>query len=68
MQPKSFVSRTTDFTHGQWCAPDLLLNQPRPNPANRLLVSDIAYLPLASGARACLCAFQDACTKRVMGR
>ena len=48
LQPKSFVPRTTDSIHGQRCAPNLLLDQPKPTPANRVWVSDITYLPLAS--------------------
>ena len=67
VQPKSFVPRTTDSTHGQRCAPNRLLDQPRPTHANRVWVSDITCLPLASGAWAYLCAFQDACTKHVVG-
>jgi putative transposase len=39
LQPKSFVPRTTDSTHGQHCAPNLLLDQTRPTQANRLWVS-----------------------------
>ena len=39
LQPKSFVPRTTDSTHGQRCAPNLLLDQPRPTQANRVWVS-----------------------------
>ena len=30
LQPKAFAPRTTDSTHGQRCAPNLLLDQPRP--------------------------------------
>ena len=67
LQPKSFVPRTTDSTHGQRCAPNLLLDQPSPTQANRVWVSDITCLPLASGAWAYLCAFQDLCTKYVVG-
>ena len=72
LQPKVFAPRTTDSTHGQRCAPNLLLDQPRPTQANRVWVSDITYLPLANGnwavpGRAYLCAFQDMCTKHVVG-
>ena len=67
LQPKSFVPRTTDSTHGQRCAPNLLLDQPKPTQANRVWVSDITCLPLASGAWAYLCAFQDVYTKLVVG-
>jgi len=45
----------------------LLLDQPCPTQANQLWVSDITCLPLASGAWAYLCAFQDVCTKQVVG-
>ena len=41
LQAKSFVPRTTDSTHGQRCAPNLLLDQPKPTQANRVWVSDI---------------------------
>ena len=46
LQPKSFVLRTTDSTHGQHCAPNLLLDQPRPTQANQVWGSDITYLGL----------------------
>ena len=49
LQPKAFAPRTTDSTHGRRCAPNLLLDQPRPTQANRFWVSDITYLPLANG-------------------
>ena len=67
LQPKAFAPRTTDSTHGRRCAPNLLLDQPRPARANRVWGSDIMYLPLANGNWAYLCAFQDACTKYVVG-
>ena len=68
LQPRAFAPRTTDSTHGQRCVLDLLLDQPRPTQANRVWVSDITYLPLANGNWAYLCAFQDVCTKHVVGR
>ena len=67
LQPKSFAPRTTDSTHGRRCAPNLLRDQPKPTAPNRVWVSDITYLPLASGQWAYLCAFQDVCTKTVAG-
>jgi putative transposase len=67
LQPKAFTPRTTDSTHGKRCAPNLLLDQPRPTQANRVWVSDITYLPLASGQWVYCCAFQDVCTKQVVG-
>ena len=36
LQPKSSVPRTTDSTHGQRCALNLLRDQPRPTQANRV--------------------------------
>ena len=68
LQPKAFVPRTTDSTHGQRYAPNLLLDQPRPTRANRVWVSDTTYLPLANGTWAYLCAFQDVCTRHMVGR
>jgi len=67
LQPKAFTPRTTDSTHGLRCAPNRLLNQPKPTQANRVWVSDITYLPLANGEWAYLCAFQDMASKQVMG-
>ena len=67
LQPKAFTPRTTDSTHGLRCAPNRLLDQPKPTQANRVWVSDITYLPLANGEWAYLCAFQDMASKRVVG-
>ena len=67
LQPKAFAPRTTDSTHGLRCAPNRLLDQPKPTQANRVWVSDITYLPLANGAWAYLCAFQDMTSKHVVG-
>ena len=68
LQPKAFTPRTTDSTHGLRCAPNRLLDQPKPTQANRVWVSDITYLPLANGDWAYLCAFQDMASKQVVGR
>ena len=67
LQPKAFTPRTTDSTHGLRCAPNRLLDQPKPTQANRVWVSDITYLPLANGDWAYLCAFQDMTSKQVVG-
>ena len=53
--------------HGLRCAPNRLLDQPKPTQANRVWVSDITYLPLANGDWAYLCAFQDMASKHVVG-
>ncbi|SMB79893.1 Integrase catalytic region [Hymenobacter roseosalivarius DSM 11622] len=67
LQPKAFTPRTTDSTHGLRCAPNRLLDQPKPTQTNRVWVSDITYLPLADGTWAYLCAFQDVASKYVVG-
>ncbi|WP_375437575.1 IS3 family transposase [uncultured Hymenobacter sp.] len=67
LQPKAITPRTTDSTHGLRCAPNRLLDQPKPTQANRVWVSDITYLPLANGEWAYLCAYQDRASKQVVG-
>ncbi len=67
LQPKAFTPRTTDSTHDKRCAPNLLLDQSKPTQANRVWVSDITYLPLANGQWVYCCAFQDVCSKQVVG-
>ena len=49
LQPKAFTPRTTDSAHGLRCAPNRLLDHPKPTQANRVWVSDITYVPLANG-------------------
>ena len=68
LQPTAFTPRTTDSTPGQRCAPNMLLDQPKPTQANRVRGSDITYLPLANGNWVYRCAIQDVCTKQVVGR
>lgn len=67
LQPKAFTPRTADSTQGLRCTPNRLLDQPKPTQANQVRVSDITYLPLANGAWAYLCAFQDMASKQVVG-
>ena len=67
LQSKAFTPRTTDSTHGLRCAPNRLLDQPKPTQANRVWISDTTYLPLANGDWAYLCAFQDMASKQVVG-
>nr|GEV99659.1 hypothetical protein [Tanacetum cinerariifolium] len=64
---QGFTPRTTDSTHGLRCAPNRLLNQPKPTQANQVWVSNIIYLPLANGDWAYLCAYQDMVSKQVVG-
>ena len=59
IQPRNFVPRTTDSSHGLRACPNplLALGQPiRPDKAwqGRLAVSDITYLPLVDGGWAYL--------------
>jgi transposase InsO family protein len=67
LQPKAFTPRTTDSAHELRCAPNRLLNQPKPTQANQVWASDIAYLPLANGEWAYPCAYQDMVSKQVVG-
>ena len=67
LQPKAYTPRTMDSTHGLRCAPNRLLDQSKPRQANRVWVPSTC-LPLANGTWAYLCAFQDGCTKQVVGR
>ena len=67
LQPKAFTPRTTDSIHGLRCAPNRLLDQPKPTRANRVWVSDITYPPPANGDWAYLCAFQDMASKQAVG-
>ena len=53
LQPKAYTP-PTDSTNGLRCAPNRLLDQPKPTQANHVWVSDITYLPLAHGAWAYL--------------
>ena len=67
LQIKAFTPRTTDSPHGLRYAPNRLLDQPKPTQANRVWVSDITCLPLATCCCAYLCAFQHVATKHVAG-
>ena len=53
--------------HGLRCAPNRLLDQPKPTQANRFWVSDITYLPLVNNDWIYLCAFQYMASKQVVG-
>ena len=67
IQPKSFVPRTTDSTHGRGYWPNLLLNQPLPKAPNLVWVSDITYLPLINGGWGYLAAWMDLFSRKVVG-
>ena len=65
--PHAPRTRPTDSIHGLRCAPNRLLDQPKPTQANRVWVSDTTCLPLANSECAYLCAFQSMASKQVMG-
>lgn len=67
IQPKSFVPRTTDSTHGKGYWPNLLLGQPLPKAPNLVWVSDITYLPLENGEWGYLAAWMDLFSRRIVG-
>ena len=67
LPPKAYTSCTTDSTHGLRCAPNRLLDQPKPTQANRVWVGGITYLPLANGDWAYRCAFQDMASTQEVG-
>lgn len=67
IQPKSFVPRTTDSTHGKGYWPNLLLDLEFPTRPNVVWVSDITYLPLANGEWAYLGAWMDLYSRRIVG-
>ena len=48
IQPRSFVPRTTDSTHGLTISPNLLLGKPQPIAPNLCWVGDITYIPLGA--------------------
>ena len=59
IQPRSFVPRTTDSTHGLTISPNLLLGKPLPIAPNLCWVGDITYIPLAGGQWAYLAVWMD---------
>jgi len=67
IQPRSFVPRTTDSRHTMGYSPNLLLDRPRPTGPNQVWVSDITYLPLASGKWLYLAAWVDLWSRKVVG-
>lgn len=67
IQPKSFVPRTTDSTHGKGYWPNLLLDQSVPTAPNLVWVSDITYLPLVNGEWVYLGGWLDLFSRRIVG-
>ena len=77
IQPKSFVPKTTDSSHGKRVAENLLLNQEghptfRATKPDQVWVSDstaaaAAYMPLKSGKWAYLATYTDLYTRKIVG-
>lgn len=66
IQPKSFVPRTTNSRHGGRMSPNLLADLEIAHP-HQAYVSDITYLPLATGEWAYLATWLDLFTRRIVG-
>ncbi len=66
-QPRSFVPGTTNSPHTLGYSPNLLLDRPRPTGSNRVWVSDITYLPLATGKWLYLAVWVALWSRRVVG-
>jgi transposase InsO family protein len=72
IQPKRFVPRTTDSSHGKKACPNLLLNEHGrfigvPTVPNRIWVSDITYIPLISGKFVYLGIWLDLFSRMIVG-
>lgn len=67
IQPRSSVPRTTDSRHGLQACPNLLLELGQPIRPDQAWVSDITYLPLASGGWAYLASWLDLYSRRIVG-
>lgn len=67
IQPRSFVPRTTDSTHGLSISPNLLLNQPLPIAPDSCWVGDITYIPLVNGQWAYLAEWMDLFSRVIVG-
>ncbi|WP_460956821.1 IS3 family transposase [Spirosoma litoris] len=59
IQPRSFVPRTTDSSHGLRACPNLLLELGQPVRPDQAWVSDITYLPLVGGSWAYLASWLE---------
>ena len=67
IQPRSFVSRTTDSRHPYPISPNLLMGRPLPDNINQVIIGDITYIPLLAGNWAYLCVWLDLYSRKVIG-
>ena len=67
IQPRSFVPRTTDSSHGLRACPNLLLDLGVPVRPDQAWVGDITYLPLTGGNWAYLASWLDLYSRRIVG-
>ena len=67
IQPKSFVPRTTDSSHGLGRSPNRLLDREPPKSPNEVFVGDITYIPMADGGFLFLASWQDMYSRKVVG-
>jgi putative transposase len=68
IQPKKFVPKTTDSSHGQSVNPNLLARaETKATEPGAVLVGDITYLPLSNGQWCYLAIWQDKFTRRIVG-
>jgi putative transposase len=67
IQPRSFVPRTTDSSHGLRACPNLLQQLGQPIRPDQAWVSDITYLPLVGGGWAYLASWLDLFSRRIVG-
>lgn len=67
IQPKRYVPRTTNSDHRLSRSPNLLLDRAAPSTLNEVLVGDITYLPLVSGAFLYLATWQDMFSRMIVG-
>jgi transposase InsO family protein len=72
IRPKSFVPKTTDSSHGKRACANLLLNKQGnfiglPTAPDRMWVSDITYIPLASGKFIYLGTWLDLYSRMIVG-